>query len=214
MIVHLQPAPGTSRFLCCFKSTLMLNPEDRTTNDPANITCDGAPTYEDFERVLLAPMNRHAEMQERIKKHIWTMLVARKYDNAYQVKPAERRAFLEEFGQALRRLEDEEDGKDTLLMIRKEQIKQLKALGKAHKKFGEEVARVLSMILLANPEYPLEQIPPPCCPTCGVTVVARNGNTGGCENLDTCQQRAAMMQHNKVIRSATTLIERGPQIEQ
>lgn len=182
----------------------MLGPEDRTTDDPANVTCDGSPTYEDFERVLLAPMNRHAEMQEKIKRHIWTMLVARKYDNAFQIKPHERRAFLEEFGKALRKLEDEEDGKDTLLMIRKEQVKQLKALGKAHKKFGEEVSKTLMMILVANPEYPLDQIPK-TCGACGTPAA----------QCDTdCAAAAAMAQHNQVIRNAMTLLERGPQIEQ
>lgn len=198
-MIHLQPVEGSSRLLCCFKSSIMLPAGDSLTNDPARVTCSTDVDYKDFEKVLTAPMDRHIALAEKIKRAIWELLVARKLDSAFQLKPEDRRNFLEDFGQKVRKIEDEDDGKDTLLTIRKEQVKQLKQIGKAYRDRSRELEAMLTLIVAANPEYRLEEIPK-SCGACGTP-------NASCD-MD-CATAASMAQHNAVIRKAKKLLEQS-----
>jgi len=197
-MIHLKPAEGTSRFLCCFQSSLMLPPGDSVTDDPAKVDCAVEVPYEAFEKLLAAPMDRYNTMGKRVQELIWEMLVDRRMNNAFQVLPEKRRDFLEEFGKRLRKMEDDEDGKDTLLMIRKEQVKELKRIAKGFRDHSAKLSDVLIKVLHANPPFPLEDIPPMC-----------PAYPKPCEHKD-CAQRAAMVAHNVLAREIEKLLTIDP----
>lgn len=199
-MIHLKPAEGTTRFLCCFQSSLMLAPGDGMTEDPAHVTCSVEIEYEAFEKILIAPMDRHKVLAESIQTTIWEMLVDRRINNTFQVEPNKRRAFLEEFGKRVRKLEetDESAGKDLLLSIRSQQTKELKRIGKAFREHSANLSTLLIKILTSNPTIPLEEIPAPCLnpgPECG--------------HAD-CAKRAAMIAHNNLSREIEKLLTVDP----
>lgn len=203
-MIHLKPAEGTARFLCCFQSSLMMKPGDTTTEDPAQVTCKEEIPYEALERMLVAPMDRHNAMAESIKQLIWEMLVDRRLNNTFQILPENRREFLETFGKRLRKLEetDESAGKDMLLTIRKEQVGEIKRIAKAFREHCANLTAMLIKVHQANPPIPLEEVPDACA----------SGDCGGeeCERLPTCDARAAAIAHNKLAREIEKLLLHDP----
>lgn len=199
-MIHLKPAEGTSRFLCCFQSSLMMPPGDTVTDDPNNVTCSVEIEYEAFERMLAAPMNRHEQLAVKVKELIWEMLVDRRMNNAFQVPPEKRRLFLEEFGTRVRKLDEEQEGQDLLLSIRKEQIKELKRIGKAYRDHCAKLSQLLIEVFKANPPYKLEEIPK-TCGACGTPAASCDTD---------CAAAAAMVQHNVLARAIEKILTIDP----
>lgn len=199
-MIHLKPAEGTSRFLCCFQSSLMMPPGDTVTDDPNNVSCSVDIEYEAFERMLTAPMDRYHDLSRKVQETIWEMLVDRRINNTFQVLPEKRRPFLEEFGKRVRKLDEEQEGQDLLLMVRKEQVKELKRIAKAYREHAAQLSQLLITVLKANPPFDLDVIPP----SCGAC------ETPECEKFTTCDERAAMIRHNIMTREIEKLLTINP----
>lgn len=199
-MIHLKPADGTSRFLCCFQSSLMLAPGDAVTDDPNNVTCAVDIEYEAFEKMLIAPINWHERLAVKVKELIWEMLVDRRINNAFAVPPEKRRAFLEEFGTRLRKIDEEQEGQDLLLAIRKEQVKELKRIAKAFREHAAQLSQVLIRVMQANPPYPIDEIPK-SCGACGTPAASCDTD---------CSAAAEMAQHNFLIREIEKLLTTNP----